>query len=83
MVPGHNETKEFHCEHCNKSKLHRFNSGNGCYECHKCGNGNRKVGKHTPICFLCKKPIFGVVYYQANNREFPAHENCRIVMAGG
>jgi hypothetical protein len=34
------------------------------------------------ICALCKRPIHGKVYYQANLPDFPVHKNCRIVIRG-
>jgi hypothetical protein len=33
-----------------------------------------------PICFLCKKPIKGKVYYQGGSLSHPVHKGCLVVI---
>lgn len=32
------------------------------------------------ICFLCRKPIKGQVYYQGGSLAFPCHKGCQVVI---
>lgn len=31
-------------------------------------------------CWLCHRPITGVVFYQGNNKHLPCHARCRVVI---
>jgi hypothetical protein len=38
------------------------------------------ITKPPVICWLCRLPIKGKVYFQGGQPNFPAHKNCRIVI---
>lgn len=36
------------------------------------------TSKEKPICWLCKKPIKGVVHYQGGQYTHPSHKKCIV-----
>jgi hypothetical protein len=42
------------------------------------GEGRGK--KDLPVCWLCKKPIRGKVYYQGGQLTHPSHRECLVVI---
>lgn len=36
--------------------------------------------KAKPVCYLCKKPIKGRVFYQGGQYTHPSHRKCLVVI---
>lgn len=39
-----------------------------------------KSNKNQIVCYLCKKPIKGRIYYQSDSSKHPVHKGCLVVI---